>query len=122
MKKKKIRAFGLVGILLGMALLFCVFTASPSVSQASAGDTIMFEQEAQHQRDPISSMVMFVLIPCGLSFVICSAFKAQMKSVHKAREASNYVTDNSTHITYHTDSYSHTTHVRTPIPRKDSRR
>ena len=66
---------------------------------------------------PLGLLLQFVIIPFGISYLICRVVKSQMRSVYKAREASHYVTEEGTKITQRRDRYTHTTTVRTPIPK-----
>lgn len=48
---------------------------------------------------------LFGLLPLIVAFIVCSCFKAQLKSVHLANEAGNYIIDSGTKITGRNDIF-----------------
>ena len=59
-------------------------------------------------------------LPLGvlIAFLVCAAYKRQLKSVRKAGGAALYTVSGGTEITVREDRFTHTTEVRTPIKRE----
>ncbi len=59
-------------------------------------------------------------LPLGvlIAFLVCAAYKRQLKSVKKAGGAALYTVSGGTEITVREDRFTHTTEIRTPIKRE----
>lgn len=53
-----------------------------------------------------------ILVPLIITLIVCFVMCSNMKSVHKAMEASRYIKENSFELSHKVDNYTHTTKQR----------
>jgi len=73
--------------------------------------------------DPLSFILKILAIlgiPAGVAFSSVKSQESAMKTAREKTEATNYLVPNSLVMLQSTDSFSHTTHVVTPIPKHES--
>ncbi len=66
-----------------------------------------------------TNLAIVIVVPCLIAGVVCLIFRMQMRTVHAAPTARDYIAADAVALTLHTDMYTHTTETRTKI-HKDS--
>ncbi|MGM9566969.1 MAG: TPM domain-containing protein [Clostridia bacterium] len=67
----------------------------------------------------IVSVLIILLVPCGIALLICLLLRRGMKTARKKYTAEEYISGEKVEVTVREDHFSHMTQVRTPIPKSD---
>lgn len=72
-----------------------------------------------HVENHQMNIALIIAVPCLVAFIVCSVFKAQMKTVRRKRTADDYVRGN-VNLHVKEDIYTHTTTTRRRIERENN--
>ena len=70
---------------------------------------------AQKERSIVPRLLAVIFIPIAVALIVCSAFKAQMKTAREATGAEEYLVPHSMHLRTKEDRFTHRTESRTLI-------
>ena len=70
---------------------------------------------AEQKRSILPRLLAVILIPCLIAVIVCSVFRAQMKTAHEAVDADEYLVPHSINLRIRQDRFTHRTESRTLI-------